>query len=44
MEMFNKDAPLMENVRYFVKWSLISCCIGLITGALGTVFCPWQAS
>ena len=38
MEMFNKDAPLMENVRYFVKWSLISCCIGLITGALGTVF------
>ncbi len=38
MEMFNKDAPLMENVRYFLKWSLISCCIGLITGVLGTVF------
>jgi len=38
MELFGRNAPLMKNVRYFLKWSLISISIGLVTGAIGTAF------
>ncbi len=31
-------APLLDNVRYFVKWTLISALIGIVVGLIGSVF------
>lgn len=33
-----RTAPLAVNIHYFVKWTLISAVIGIVVGAVGTVF------
>lgn len=38
MYQLDKNTPLIKNLHYFTKWSLISVLIGLVTGLLGTVF------
>ena len=38
MKRFEIKAPIGENIRYFVKWTVISCAIGIIGGMVGTIF------
>lgn len=33
-----KQTPLAENIQYFIKWTFISMSIGLLVGAIGSVF------
>ena len=35
---FWKNTPLAKNVEYFIRWSVISILIGLVTGVVGSVF------
>lgn len=34
----NESTPFLKNVHYFLKWSIISVLIGILTGVIGTVF------
>lgn len=34
----DKNTPFLKNVYYFIKWSVISILIGLLTGGIGTLF------
>lgn len=36
--MDKRVEPMKENTVYFLKWTVISCIIGVIVGAIGTVF------
>ncbi|MDO5407305.1 MAG: chloride channel protein [Eubacteriales bacterium] len=38
MKTYERNAPLMQNIHYFLKWTLISGFIGLIVGLAGGVF------
>ena len=38
MNTYERHAPLMQNIHYFLKWTLISGFIGLIVGLAGGVF------
>ncbi len=38
MYKIDKEIPLIKNMIYFIKWSLASLTIGLVTGAVGTAF------
>lgn len=38
MYQLDKNTPIIKNLYYFTKWSLISVTIGLVTGLLGTAF------
>ncbi len=33
-----RETPLMQNIRYFLKWTFISILIGVIVGTIGSVF------
>lgn len=35
---YSMNTPLGKNLHYFIKWSVISVLIGLVTGIVGTVF------
>ena len=35
---FDKTTPLGSNVHYFLKWTFISCVIGVTVGLVGSVF------
>ena len=38
--MRNEEAqsPLAINIMYFIRWGFISCCIGVATGVVGSIF------
>lgn len=38
MYQFGRNTSLEKNLHYFIKWSLISSLIGIVTGVVGTVF------
>ena len=38
MIRIDKTTPLGSNIHYFLKWTFISCVIGLTVGAVGAVF------
>ena len=38
MNRFEMIAPLGSNLKYFVKWTVISCLIGAAGGLAGTLF------
>ena len=38
MIRIDKTTPLGGNIHYFLKWTFISCVIGLMVGAVGAVF------
>ena len=38
MDKHESIAPLLENIRYFVKWTVISLAMGGIVGLIGSVF------
>ena len=38
MNRFEMIAPLGSNLKYFVKWTVISCLIGTAGGLAGTLF------
>lgn len=38
MYHFRIRVPWKDNFFYFLKWTCISCCIGLLTGAVGVAF------
>ncbi len=33
-----RTAPLMQNIHYFMKWTVISLVIGSVVGLIGTFF------
>lgn len=38
MELGKMKAPMMAYLKYFVKWTVISCFVGLLGGVIGGVF------
>lgn len=38
LRWIKNNAPLVKNVEYFIKWSVLSILIGLVTGVVGSVF------
>ena len=38
MIRIDKTTPLGSNIHYFLKWTFISCVIGLTVGVIGAVF------
>ena len=38
MYRFETNTPWGDNLHYFLKWTCISCFIGLLVGAVGMVF------
>lgn len=38
MYQFDQNTPMGKNLHYFVKWSVISILIGIVTGVVGTAF------
>ena len=38
MIRFDKTTPLGSNIHYFLKWTFISCVIGLTVGVIGALF------
>ncbi len=38
MNRFKGFAPLKENIRYFLKWTVISVVIGVLVGCIGSLF------
>ena len=38
MKAYGRNTPLMQNIQYFLKWTLISVIIGLLVGFIGSVF------
>ena len=34
----SKERPLIQNIHYFIKWTIISAAIGVLVGLVGSVF------
>ncbi len=38
VKTFRGAAPLMQNIRYFIKWTFLSVLIGVVVGLIGAAF------
>ena len=38
MWTYLSETPLAQNVKYFVKWLILSAVIGIVTGLIGSAF------
>lgn len=38
MYQFDSDTPIGRNMSYFIKWSILSVMIGIVTGLVGSAF------
>lgn len=38
MWRYLRETPLAQNVKYFVKWLILSAVIGIVTGLIGSAF------
>lgn len=38
MKTYERTTPVIQNIHYFIKWTIISVIIGVVVGSIGTLF------